>query len=215
MGRDSPAGCCEWRRLYVPSRLSAFFLLLLMGFYIEDQVRKELLILMHKKGRKGNVYRPSILYETGSWQWILNFSSSTKLSLDSYLWRHHQKIERTFYQFMSEVKVKLFFCKPRRHTEQVEVWHHFILILALRRRWASRHGYLSTGKKFCICWWVGQMGHRGIYQFSTTQNTTAGKITLKCLGNIVPLYPYHQSILWLSDQYNKTNVLIFWRIKTN
>jgi len=39
-----------------------------MGFYIEDQVRKELLILMHKKGRKGNVYRPSILYETGSWQ---------------------------------------------------------------------------------------------------------------------------------------------------
>jgi hypothetical protein len=39
-----------------------------MGFYIEDQVRKELLILMHKKGRKGNVYRPSILYEAGSWQ---------------------------------------------------------------------------------------------------------------------------------------------------
>ena len=102
-----------------------------MGFYIEDQVRKELLILMHKKGRKGNVYSPSILYEAGSWQWILNFSSSTKLSLVSYLWRHHQKIERSFYQFMSEVKVKLFLCKPRRRAEQMEVWHHFILTLAL------------------------------------------------------------------------------------
>jgi hypothetical protein len=47
------------------------------------------------------------------------------------LWRHNQKIERGFYQFMSEVKVKLFLCKPRRHTKQVEVWRHFFLTLAL------------------------------------------------------------------------------------
>ena len=39
-------------------------------------------------------------------------------------------MERGFYEFMSEVKVKLFLCKPRSHTEQVEVWHHLILTLA-------------------------------------------------------------------------------------
>ena len=47
------------------------------------------------------------------------------------MWRHHQKTERGFHQFMSEGKAKLFLSKPRRHTEQVEVWHHFILTLAL------------------------------------------------------------------------------------
>ena len=48
-----------------------------------------------------------------------------------------------------------------------------------------------------------------IYRFFHHTEHTTRKITLTDLGKIMPLYPYHQRILWLFDQCNTINALTF------
>lgn len=83
---------------------------------------------------------------------------------------------------MSEVKVKLSLCKPQSHTEQVEVWRHLTLTLALDGGGDELQAKATflPGKSPAFIdelaeWATEAVLSVRIYQFSTTQNTPPGK----------------------------------------